>query len=98
MLSTIGEGAAIVRWLWSLACAVCLLVAVFPRTTSEMAVSPGLLRSQMACSSNNSPPASATVRDRAGLAAMLDLASGLRKGLQPQKLPYSQLVTAFNQL
>lgn len=86
------------HWLWSLACVAWLLVALFPQTTSQMAGSSGrLLHLQMACPSNHSPPAS-TVRDRAGLATMLDLASGIREGLQPRRLPYSQLVNAFSQL
>ena len=86
------------RWLWSLACAAWLLAAVFPQTTGQMAGSSGrLLHSQTACPSNHSPPASA-VRGRAGLAALLGLASGLREGLQPRRLPYSQLVNAFSQL
>lgn len=99
MLSTVG-GDGTVCSLWSLALAAFLLVVVFPRPTSQIADSSGLL-SQTVCpsSSNHSTHASSSiVKDRAGLAAMLDLAAGARIGLQPQKLPYSQLVAAFSQL
>ena len=97
MLSTIG-GDVSVRSLGSLALASFILVAVFPRPTSQMDDSSGLLSETVCPSSNHSRASSAIVKDRAGLAAMLSLAAGARQGLQLQKLPYSELVTAFSQL